>query len=595
MTRPDQGPTNKQQGQPNPFDTGLPMLRLPAPPTGKRRRRRPAARRSGTSSGAPLHAPEPPRTPPRPPEPPHTAPPAMPQPFYGPELSRPESPRAMPQPPYDSGSPRPALPFAERGPSYEPESPHPASPRGLPEFYGPELPRPESPGAMPQPPYDSGSPRPESPVGESGSFYPPESSQAGLPVGDSGPFYEPESQHVASPVAEPEPSYAPESPLTEGKPSYEHELPRPAVPLAQRGPSHEPECPHPASPRAEPQPFYDPESPLSASQFAAAEPFYEPGLPRIESPYAVPEGSGEPEPLRPASRFAEPDPSGEPESPRAEPPPARQSPRRMGEWAEWLDPPIRSEEPAESPTVEIRVPVDEEPELERGADDDAPLIPAIIDRTGGNPGPALRRPRPRQQEQQPERGNKILAVLIVLGVLVAVGSILWAVLPSSGNRAAPTPTSSVPVVDDARPTVSPTPTGPESPAAVATPGCEQRRTGDVVSGTGVGGTTDGPSAILAFERAYYVQRSGIAARAVVAADATVPPAEQIQRGIDQVPVGTRYCVQITRTATGAGDSQSHWEVRLTQQYPDQLPKTFTQIITTKTVTGRTVITGISMA
>ncbi|MGV9614232.1 hypothetical protein [Nocardia xishanensis] len=538
MTRPDQGPTNKQQGQPNPFDTGLPMLRLPAPPTGKRRRRRSAARRSGTSSGAPLRAPEPPRTPPRPPEPPRTAPPPMPQPFY------------------------------------EPELPYPASPRAVPEFEGPESPHPPSPRAVSQPPYDPESLGPASPVGDSESFYAPESPQAGLPVGEQGPFYAPEFPHAASPVAEPEPSYAPESPFVEGEPSYA------------------PGLSHPESPRAEPRPFFEPESPRFASAFAERESFFEPEMSRTESPNSVPEESGKPGSPRPAMQFAEPDSSDAPEPPRAEPP-VRRSPRRMGEWAEWLDPPTRSEEPAESPTVEIRVPVDEEPELERGADDDAPLIPAIIDRTGGNPGPALRRPRP--QEQQPERGNKILAVLIVLGVLVAVGSILWAVLPSAGNRAAPSPTSSVPVVDDARPTVSPTPTGPESPAAVATPGCEQRRTGDVVSGTGVGGTTDGPSAILAFERAYYVQRSGIAARAVVAADATVPPAEQIQRGIDQVPVGTRYCVQITRTASGAGDGQSHWEVRLTQQYPDQLPKTFTQIITTKTVTGRTVITDISMA
>lgn len=457
------------------------------------------------------------------------------------------------------------------------------------------MPHPESPGAVPQPTYEPELPRPAWPVGVSGPFYAPESPHAASPFAEPDPSGEPESLRPASPFAEREPSYAPEPPFAEGEPSHGPGLRRPALPLTERGPSYQPEWPHPESPRVEPQPFYEPESPAPPSPFAEREPFYEAEMSRTESPNSVPEGPGEPESPWPARRFAEPEPSGEPEPPRAEPPPVRRSPRRMGEWAEWLDPPIRSEEPAESPNVEIRVPVDEEPEPGRGADDDAPLIPAIIDRTGGNPGPALRRPRPRQQEQQPERGNKILAVLIVLGVLVAVGSILWAVLPSSGNRAAPTPTSSVPVVDDARPTVSPTPTGPESPAAVATPGCEQRRTGDVVSGTGVGGTTDGPSAILAFERAYYVQRSGIAARAVVAADATVPPAEQIQRGIDQVPVGTRYCVQITRTASGAGDGQSHWEVRLTQQYPDQLPKTFTQIITTKTVTGRTVITGISMA
>ncbi|WP_157107575.1 hypothetical protein [Nocardia amikacinitolerans] len=369
MTRPDQGPSNKEQGQPNPFDTGLPMLRLPAPPTGKRRRRRPAGGKPGSSYSAPLRAPEPP-------------------------------PR-MPEPPRGSGLPP-----------------------------------------------------------------------------------------VAGPPRAPEPSYTPE-------------------------------------------------------------------------PSAAP--------------------------------PVRKPPRRMGEWAEWLDPPTRAEELPEQPTVEIQVPVDDEPEPDRRTDDSKPFVPAIIDRTGGNPGPALRRPRPRPQEQQQERGNKILAVLIVLGLLVAVGSIIWAVLPSSGTRTVTAPTSSVPAADDAPAPASPTPTGPDSPTAVATPGCEQRRTGDVVSGTGIGGTTDGPSAILAFERAYYVQRSGPAARAVVAADATVPPAEQIQRGIDQVPVGTRYCVQITRTAVGAGDGQSHWEVRLTQQYPGQQPRIFTQIITTKTVNGRTLITGISMA
>jgi hypothetical protein len=80
---------------------------------------------------------------------------------------------------------------------------------------------------------------------------------------------------------------------------------------------------------------------------------------------------------------------------------------------------------------------------------------------------------------------------------------------------------------------------------------------------------------------------------VVADDATVPPADQIQRGIDQVPVGTLYCVLITRTATGVGDGQSHWEVRLTQQSPGQQLQTFTQIITTRTTAMRTLVTAIA--
>jgi hypothetical protein len=116
----------------------------------------------------------------------------------------------------------------------------------------------------------------------------------------------------------------------------------------------------------------------------------------------------------------------------------------------------------------------------------------------------------------------------------------------------------------------------------------------VESGTDPGGTGSGPDAIFAFERAYYVQRSGFAARAVVADDATVPPADQIQRGINEIPTGTRYCVQITRAGAPAGD-QSDWEVRLTQQRPGEGPHAFTQIITTRTASARTLITKIISA
>ncbi|MFB8276809.1 hypothetical protein ACFC77_14765, partial [Nocardia colli] len=68
----------------------------------------------------------------------------------------------------------------------------------------------------------------------------------------------------------------------------------------------------------------------------------------------------------------------------------------------------------------------------------------------------------------------------------------------------------------------------------------------------------------------------------------------IQRGINQIPVGTRYCVQITRTRDG-DDGLAHWEVQLTQQYPGEQPKTFTQLITTRTVAARTLITAIASA
>ncbi|MBF6210276.1 hypothetical protein IU433_00565 [Nocardia puris] len=291
---------------------------------------------------------------------------------------------------------------------------------------------------------------------------------------------------------------------------------------------------------------------------------------------------------RSAPRVRTPEQAG-PVDPAVPKPLKRPSRRPDAEWAEWLDPPARPAEPPKAPPQRRRVPEDDPVADDQPEQRPLPSVPGIVDRTGGNPGPALRRPRPEGAQQQ--HGNKVLAVLILVGLFIAVGSILWAVLPDASPRKA-TPLT-VPTDGPAGQPTSEPPTDPPSP--LATPGCQERRGGDVVSGTGAGGTQDGPSAILAFERAYYEARSGAAARAVVAPDAAVPPADQIQRGIDQVPVGTRYCVQITRTATGAGDGQSHWVVRLTQQYPGEEARTFGQIITTRTELGRTLITGISMA
>lgn len=216
-------------------------------------------------------------------------------------------------------------------------------------------------------------------------------------------------------------------------------------------------------------------------------------------------------------------------------------------------------------------------------------LPSLIDRTGGSPGPSLRRPRPQGGDTD-SRNDRMLAVLVVVGVLIAVGSIVWAVLPGSP----PEQRADQPPVEQATVTPAPTTLAPEA-AAVATPGCEQRNSADVVSGTQPGGTTDGPSAILAFEHAYYVLRSGAAARAVVTPDSAVPDAAQIQRGIDQVPVGTRYCVHITKAQPPSTDGLTRWEVRLTQQYPDEEPKTFLQSIATRSHTGKTLIESISMA
>lgn len=272
-------------------------------------------------------------------------------------------------------------------------------------------------------------------------------------------------------------------------------------------------------------------------------------------------------------------------------------PRPTGDWEQWLDPPRAAEPPPPTEPERRRIRA-EEYEPERG-DEEVTPPPAIINRSGIHPGVPLRHPTRRRDQQ---RGNKLLAVLIVLGVGIAVVSILFTAVHGFGKRDSPsvaaTATGTVPATgqtqNSAKTSAAQTTTVPAQPAAIATQGCEQKRTPDTVSGTDPGGTANGPDAILAFEYAYYVERSGYRARAVVADNAIVSPAEQIQRGINQIPMGTRYCVQITQARDG-DDGLAHWEVKLTQQYPGEQPKTFTQLITTRTLASRTLITAIVSA
>ncbi|MGQ4596345.1 hypothetical protein [Nocardia sp. R6R-6] len=266
-------------------------------------------------------------------------------------------------------------------------------------------------------------------------------------------------------------------------------------------------------------------------------------------------------------------------------PPDEQSPRpRFGEWEQWLDPAPPAEQLPETPVAQQHSAQAQPPAAEQGDG----TVPAVINRSGIHPGIPVR--HPRRHADQP-RGGRSLTVLIVLGIAVATVSIGLTVIYGSETKTRPAATSAAHAAGAAQVTSTST-TRAKPPWAIATPGCEQRRTPDVVSGTDPGGTGNGPDAILAFEYAYYAERSGYRARAVVAPDAAVSPAEQIQRGINQVPAGTRYCVLITR----AGDrpaGQERWEVRLAQQFPGEEPNTFTQFITTRTGADQTLITGIT--
>ncbi|MEV6275513.1 hypothetical protein [Nocardia sp. NPDC051832] len=119
------------------------------------------------------------------------------------------------------------------------------------------------------------------------------------------------------------------------------------------------------------------------------------------------------------------------------------------------------------------------------------------------------------------------------------------------------------------------------------PGCEAARTEQFVRGNGIGSSETGPDAILAFQHAYYVERSGIAARALTAPDASVPAAAVIDKGIASVPEGTRHCVLITPMPDG------RFDVVITDMRPDATVRTYRQFVTVAVRDGAIVITKIA--
>lgn len=184
-----------------------------------------------------------------------------------------------------------------------------------------------------------------------------------------------------------------------------------------------------------------------------------------------------------------------------------------------------------------------------------------------------------------------LAVALLAGAAAAAVGLLTTLADSGSHSAAGTPTSSTaPVPTRRSASAVPTTISASAGAGAAADGCQSRRTPDGVTGTDPGGIGSGPDAVLAFEYAYYVLRSGSVAREFVAGDAAnVADAAKIQSGIDSLPIGTRYCVQVSRIAAADDD---HWAVKVAQQRPGELQDVFTQTVTTRTVGSRTLITSI---
>lgn len=164
-------------------------------------------------------------------------------------------------------------------------------------------------------------------------------------------------------------------------------------------------------------------------------------------------------------------------------------------------------------------------------------------------------------------GAAVAVLAVVIGVLVALTG------GSSGTDASTDRSQPAPL--------------PSSSASFSTVSCPTSMQGAVTTGRDAGGTVGGAQVIKAFDYGYYVQRSGTDARSLVAGGAPVGSAEKLQAAIDQLPVGTTHCLQITDRGNGT------WGVVLTQQAPgDAQPVVFHQQVQTVDAGGRTWIFSI---
>ncbi|MBF6080587.1 hypothetical protein IU485_04365 [Nocardia cyriacigeorgica] len=205
-------------------------------------------------------------------------------------------------------------------------------------------------------------------------------------------------------------------------------------------------------------------------------------------------------------------------------------------------------------------------------------LPAPRKIPAGRPAPPGRQAPPRIGRPEPlerRRGMRLWAPPL-LALLAACALLVAAYAHFNGS-------SDKPATAQPRPDlVIPAPSGDSA-------ACAPERVGNRIQGNAAGGDDSGTAAIFAFQHAFYVARSGEQARTVVAPGAAVPSAADIQRGIDSVPAGTTHCLAIS-----PGAFVGQYTVVVTEYRPQTQPITYNpQLVTTATVGGRTLITGIS--
>ncbi|PKV76707.1 hypothetical protein ATK86_7108 [Nocardia fluminea] len=132
------------------------------------------------------------------------------------------------------------------------------------------------------------------------------------------------------------------------------------------------------------------------------------------------------------------------------------------------------------------------------------------------------------------------------------------------------------------------PNGSAQPTASA---CEETSQADVVTGSGPGDTTTGPTSILGFNHAYYVNRSAELTRRFLTSDSAITTGDRLQTGIDAVPTDTRHCVSIA--PLNVNGESALWTVTVTEYRPGTEPWIARQTVTTRTSDRVTLISEIT--
>lgn len=201
-----------------------------------------------------------------------------------------------------------------------------------------------------------------------------------------------------------------------------------------------------------------------------------------------------------------------------------------GSWSDWI----------------VKAPAPK-PQYENGYDDyddeyyddDDDYDPPPLRQRGG--GPAHRRGSSRSLSRNPGPRSTQQWMVPLLGVL-AVLAITAAVAVQFAKATEPDTTAQqgMPTVPAASTTTT------VQPVAAASPDlCPNETIGTNVRGNGPGSTRSSTDVILAVQNRYYVERNGQRVREMFVPDSpTTPTAEAVQAGIDSIPAGTTYCVQI---------------------------------------------------